>query len=356
MTGIVGYGAFVPQCRITVEEIFDMWPYPYPPDSIKALLGLIERTVNRQDEDPVTMATDAVAAAMEMAGIKREEVQALYFGSFTNPYVTKSSGIMVAEVAGLSSEIRCADVQFGGKSGTTALDIVLAQVKSGDIGYGIAIGSDSVSKHCRPNDVMEFSSGAGAVALIIGNGRSICDIENFSTYNTDTADFFRVDGDRYLKRGFAEEEEFAGYENHVKKAVTRYLEKTKTKAADYRYAVLSQLQTRRTYAMGEALGFGRQSLEPGMLVDKIGYAGSASPLLGLCAILDKAAPGDRILVASYGYGAGCDVFSVKVRPEIEAARKRLKNHPTHQKLMDDKMMVDYKTYMKMERKIIQEYD
>src|SRR4030067_3656297 len=119
-----------------------------------------------------------------MAGIGREKVQALYFGSFTNPYVTKSSGITVAEVAGLSSEIRCADIQFGGKSGTTALDIVLAPVMSGRISYGIAIGSDSVSKHCRPNDAMEFASGAGAVALIIGNGRSICDIENFSTSKT----------------------------------------------------------------------------------------------------------------------------------------------------------------------------
>jgi 3-hydroxy-3-methylglutaryl CoA synthase len=130
MAGIVGYGTFVPQCRIAIEEIFDMWPYPYPPDSMKALLGLFERTVNRQDEDPATMATDAVAAAMEMAGIQREGVQTLYFGSFTNPYVTKSSGVSVAEVAGFSPEIRCADIQFGGKSWTTALDIVLAQVES----------------------------------------------------------------------------------------------------------------------------------------------------------------------------------------------------------------------------------
>jgi 3-hydroxy-3-methylglutaryl CoA synthase len=108
--------------------------------------------------------------------------------------------------------------------------------------------------------------------------------------------------------------------------------------------------------MGETLGFSREALEPGMLVHRIGYAGSASPLLGLCAILDQSAPGDRILVASYGYGAGCDVFSVKVRPDIETARKRLKNYPTLQKLLDDKIMVDYKTYAKMERKIIQEYD
>ena len=356
MVGILGYGASIPQCRIAIEEIFDMWPYPYPPDSIKALLGLVERGVNRQDEDPCTMATDAVAVAMGMAGIGRSEIGALYFGSFTNPYVTKSSGITVAEVAGLQPEIRCADVQYGGKSGTAALDIVLAQVESGRIKYGIAIGSDSVSKHCRPNDAMEFAAGAGAAAFVIGNGPSVCDIESFATYNTDTADYFRVDGDRYLKRGFAEEEEFVGYEDHVKKAVSLFFETTKSEPGDYRYAVFSQLQTKRTYGLGEVLGFNRAAMEPGMLVDRIGYAGSASAFLGLCAILDKAVPGDRILVASYGYGAGCDVFGVKVKPDIEAGRKRVEARATVQAMLDDKIMVDYKTYVKMERKILHEYD
>jgi len=356
MAGIVGYGTFVPQCRMAIEEVFDMWPYPYPPDSIKALLGLVERAVNRQDEDPCTMATDAVAAAMEMAGVARGDIGALYFGSFTNPYVTKSSGITVAEAAGLYPGIRCADIQYGGKSGTAAFDIVLAQVESGRIGSGIAVGSDSVSKHCRPNDAMEFAAGAGAAAFVVGRGPSICDVEQFVSYNTDTADFFRVDGDRYLKRGFAEEEEFVGYEEHVKKATSLFFETTRTGADDYRYAVISQLQTKRTYGLGEALGFGRAAIEPGMLVDRIGYAGSASSLLGLCAVLDKAVPGDRVFVACYGYGAGCDVFSVKVKPEIEAARKRLRVHPTLQAMLDDKIMVDYKTYTKFERKILHEYD
>lgn len=356
MAGIVGYGTFIPQCRMTVNEVFDMWPYPYPPDSIKALLGLFERTVNRTDEDPCTMATDAVAAAMEMAGVGRDEVGALYFGSFTNPFVTKSSGITVAEVAGLSSEIRCADIQYGGKSGTAAMDIVAAQVESGRITYGIAVGSDSVSKHCRPNDVMEFSAGAGAAAFVMGNQRTVCEIEDFVTYNTDTADFFRVDGDRYLRRGFAEEEEFVGYEDHVKKTAEIYFKKTRSKPSDYRYAVISQLQTKRTYGLGGTIGFDREAMEPGMLVGKIGYAGSASALLGFCAVLDRAAPGDRIFVASYGYGAGCDVFSVKVKPEIEAARKRLQGYRTLQRMLEDKMMVDYKTYMKLERKVLQEYD
>ena len=356
MAGIVGYGTFVPQCRMAIEEVFDMWPYPYPPDSIKVLLGLVERGVNRTDEDPCTMATDAVSAALEMAGMAGRDMGALYFGSFTNPYATKSSGITVAEVAGLPPEIRCADVQYGGKSGTAAIDIVAAQVESGRVGYGIAVGSDSVSKHCRPNDVLEFSAGAGAAAFVIGKGPGLAGIEEFVTYNTDTADFFRVDGDRYLRRGFAEEEEFVGYDDHIKKASDLFFRKTKSAPGDYRYAAITQVQTRKTYGLGETLGFGREALAPGMLVDRIGYTGSASALLGLCAILDKAAPGDRIFVASYGYGAGCDVFSVKVTPGINEARRRLKGFRTLQAMIDDKMMVDYKTYAKLERKLIQEYE
>ena len=356
MAGIVGYGACIPQCRITVEEIFDMWPYPYPPDSIRALLGLAERAVNRHDEDPVSMAADAAAVAMEMADIARDKIQGLYFGSFTNPYVTKSSGITVAEIVGLSPQIRCADLQYGGKSGSAALDIVNAQIESGNIAYGLAIGSDSVSKHCRPNDVMEFSCGAGAAAFVLGKQHCIADIEAFTVFNTDTPDYFRVDGDRYLKRGFAEEEEFVGYEDHVKNAVALYLENTRTKPSDYCYAVISQLQTRRTYALIKNLGFTRESVEPSMLVDKIGYAGSASSLISLCAILDRAAPGDRIMVISYGYGAGCDVFGLKIRDEIEVMRKRSRRLSSVQAMLDDKIMVDYKTYAKMERKIIHEYD
>jgi 3-hydroxy-3-methylglutaryl CoA synthase len=356
MAGIVGYGACIPQCRICIEEIFDMWPYPYPPDSIRALLGLGERTVNRQDEDPVTMAADAVASAIEMADVASEKIQGLYFGSFTNPYTTKSSGIIVAEIAGLSPRIRCADIQYGGKSGSAALDIVNAHIDSGNIAYGLAVGSDSVSKHCRPNDVMEFSCGAGAAAFVLGKHKCIADIEAYTVYNTDTSDYFRVDGDRYLKRGFAEEEEFVGYEDHVRNAVLLHFENTKTKPSDYRYAVFSQLQTRRTYALAESLGFERKAVEPAMLVDKIGYAGSASALIGLCAVLDGALPEEKVLIVSYGYGAGCDVFGLKVTNEIEEMRKRPKRLPSVQAMLEDKIMVDYKTYAKLERKIIHEYD
>jgi len=351
---IAGYGASIPQCRITVEEIYDMWPYAFPPGSIKILMGLAERVVNRTDEDPVTMGSDAAKAAMEMSGLARDAIGGLFFGSFTNPYVTKSSGIIVAEIVGLNPQIRCADIQYGGKSGTVAVDIAASMVNSGVASYVLAIGADSVSRHCRPNTVLEYYAGAGAAALVLGKD-GIANIDNIVTYNTDTPDYFRVDGDRYINPGFAEEEETTGYEHHIQEAIKLYFEKTGSKASDYQYLALSQLTGKRTISLAKSINFKEEAIMPGMVVSEIGYAGSASALISLCKILDMAKPGDKILVASYGFGAGCDVMGITVDANIEQVRQRRKVWPNVITAIKDKLMVDYKTYAKLERKIIQEY-
>ena len=48
------------------------------------------------------------------------------------------------------------------------------------------------------------------------------------------------------------------------------------------------------------------------------YAGSA--LVGLTAVLDVADPGDRILLVSYGSGAGSDAFSLRVTERLPDRR------------------------------------
>ncbi len=64
-----------------------------------------------------------------------------------------------------------------------------------------------------------------------------------------------------------------------------------------------------TRALAE-LGFTPAQWKTGLLVAEIGntYAGSA--LIGLSAVLDEAQPGQRILVVSYGSGAGSDAFDL----------------------------------------------
>jgi len=69
------------------------------------------------------------------------------------------------------------------------------------------------------------------------------------------------------------------------------------------------------------------------------YAGAA--LIGLTAVLDIAKPGDRILMVSYGSGAGSDAFVLKVTDAItEAQGKATKT----QEYIARRTPIDYATY------------
>ncbi len=55
-----------------------------------------------------------------------------------------------------------------------------------------------------------------------------------------------------------------------------------------------------------------EQITPGLLSPRIGNTYSGSTMIGLTAILDIAEPGDRILMVSYGSGAGSDAFDIEV--------------------------------------------
>ena len=49
----------------------------------------------------------------------------------------------------------------------------------------------------------------------------------------------------------------------------------------------------------------------GLLCPMVGNTYAGSSMLGLTAILDKAKPGDRVLLVSFGSGAGSDAISLR---------------------------------------------
>ena len=75
------------------------------------------------------------------------------------------------------------------------------------------------------------------------------------------------------------------------------------------------------------LGFTKEQIATGLLVPVIGntYAGAA--IIGLTAILDIAEPGDRILMVSFGSGAGSDAFALTVTDAIRERRDLRPAHP-----------------------------
>ena len=131
-----------------------------PPAVIKEMRGLEEKAVTRWDEDATTMAVAAAKAGLEKAGISADDVGAMFFGSCTNPYVSKASILGVAEALTDSREIISADVQFATKSGTAALQVCTAMVDSGRVKYALALLMRSAAT-CRPMTPWKDPGGGG---------------------------------------------------------------------------------------------------------------------------------------------------------------------------------------------------
>jgi hydroxymethylglutaryl-CoA synthase len=97
------------------------------------------------------------------------------------------------------------------------------------------------------------------------------------------------------------------------------------------------------------MGFRREQIEPGWLVNKLGNTYSGSSPLGLTATLDIAQSGDKILLVSYGSGAGSDAFIFEVTDRIDEVRDLA---PKTRVLLDsNKNYLEYGEYAKFRHKI-----
>ena len=125
--------------------------------------------------------------------------------------------------------------------------------------------------------------------------------------------------------------------------------KAGAKPGDFQYVVVHQPNGKFPMRVGEMLGFTRRQIETGWLVPKLGNTYSGSSPLGLTAVLDVAAPGDRVLMISYGSGAGSDGFIFRVTDRLAEVRDRAVR--TRTLLDENKVYLEYGVYAKYRRKI-----
>ncbi|MBI5228517.1 hydroxymethylglutaryl-CoA synthase [Candidatus Micrarchaeota archaeon] len=340
--GIVGYGAYIPKRRIKVEEIARVWGKDVK--RITEGLGIKEKAVAAFDEDSATMAVESARRAVQNSGVDAKRIGAVFVGSESKPYAVKPTAAAVADAIGASPELTAADFEFACKSGTTAMQCCLGMVASGMIEYGLAIGTDTAQG--SPNDPLEFSTGGGGASVIVGNQGVIADFEEFYSYTTDTPDFWR--------RPSAEFPQAAGrftgepaYFRHVINAAKGLFAKTGLEPKDFDHVVFHQPNAKFPLKAAKILGFEEEKLKQGLVTPFIGNTYSACSFIGLASILDVAREGERILVVSYGSGAGADALSFKATKEAE--RKRPKE--TIFNMIKEKEYVDYATYVKHRRKL-----
>jgi len=338
--GITGYGAYVPRYRLPGREIARVWTGGTGGSPVR------EKAVPGLDEDVVTMSIEAARNALVRAGIHPQQLRAVWVGSESHPYAVKPTSTIVAESIGAVPNVQAADWEFACKAGSEAMQAAIGLVGSRMADYALAIGMDTAQG--RPGDALEYTAAAGGAAYILGPAEAALAVIN-ATYSfvTDTPDFWRREGEMYPSHG----DRFTGepaYFKHVLSAARTLMDGLGKTARDYEYIIFHQPNVKFPQRAAGMLGFTPEQYKPGLLSGEIGNTYSGSSLIGLAATLDIARPGDRILMVSYGSGAGSDAFDITVTGRISEAVPRA---PTVREYINRRTEIDYALYARFRGKI-----
>jgi hydroxymethylglutaryl-CoA synthase len=334
--GIVGYGVYTPRFRI--KE------------------GNLERSVPFIDEDSITAAVEAGKLALVHSGVDSSLVGKIYVGSESNPYAVKPIASKVAQVLKLGEEdedmqgVDAVDTEFACKAATSMFKDAASLVSypRSNIRYAMVIGADNSQAAPRdcPGGELDLFVGYGAAAFMFGKCDVIAEIEGWYSCTSDTPDFWRRDGEPHPMHGGR----FTGdpaYFKHVRKSAKKLMERLKLQVGDVDYFVAHQPNVQFPVRIAKELGFKEEQYLPMLQVAKFGNTYSGASPVGLAAVLDMAKPNDRILVASYGSGAGSDAYSLVTTEQILEKRKNQKLTVKLQAENPFLEYVDYTTYRRL---------
>lgn len=340
MTGIIRYGVYVPRYRLKTSDIAEAWGKVG--DDVESSLGIVEKSVAGIDEDAVTMAVESASRAL--IGFNPQDIGAIFVGSESHPYAVNPTATIVGEFLGVGHNYVASDMEFACKAGTAGMQAIAGLVNSNQINLGLAIGADTAQS--RPHDALEYTSASAATAILLGNSTlypSIADLLYFTSYSSDTPDFWRRDGIRYPSHAGRFTGEPA-YFAHVMGASKQLFEKSSITPNDVTYCVFHMPNGKFPRQVAKRLGFSQEQLAPSLTVDSIGNPYSSSAMLGLASTLDVAKPGETIFMVSYGSGAGSDGFLFEVK-------KHTSSNASVKDQMKHKLYINYLQYLKMTHKI-----
>ncbi|KAB1190556.1 hypothetical protein GJR96_16460 [Haloferax sp. MBLA0076] len=292
--GITDYGVSLPSYHVTADEYEQVWG--------RFAARIDRKTVLAYDEDALTMATDAART------VEADDVETLAVATTANPQVGTLVSGPLSRTLGLDGARRTVEFGSSWKAGLEALDTALS------FGSGLVVASDAPDAP-RDEDT-EHILGAGAAAFAVGTEDPLATVEGSAHYvDAYLPAKFQTDGNvtdlslgGYTTEGFVEA---------LSAVVADALGDAGCTTDDIDYAVFPQDDVKMSWRGGGRLGFDADQMGAGFVVKRMGFAGTASPLVGLAAALDEADPGSRILVTGYGYGHGASAFVLETTPALD---------------------------------------
>jgi hypothetical protein len=293
MPGIVSYGAYVPARRLQRLAVFSAVGW-YSPAIMMMAMG--ERSLCNWDEDALSMSVEAARHCLR--GLDKQRVDGVYLAGTTLPFADRQNAGIVAAALNLASELATVDFTGSQKAGVSAL---IAGLQAVGAASGKACWSRRATGDRRGRAALRSCTSATEpgrccwVRTPSPRRRLVCAGRRFCV------DHYRGAGARY---DYGWEERWVRDEGYGKIIPRRS-----------RAAQEAELDGRRgrglrvsMFFTGRAQG-DRQAARPAagagdrQFPQQPGRDGCAHPLLQLIAALEKAKPGDKVVVAVSGRGA-----------------------------------------------------
>jgi 3-hydroxy-3-methylglutaryl CoA synthase len=310
--GILDYAAYVPISRLAWAEIARAWARSLVPPQ-----GSGERAVANFDEDSLTLAAEAALRCLEHSEGPRPE--GIYFASTTAPDQERQAATVIAAAADLPREIRTVDFAGSLRAGTSALLAALDAVKGGPAWSVLVAAADC--RLAEPGQTAEAFIGDGAAAYLIGEGEAIATVEAVHSIAEEFPGTWRRSGNPFIEN---DDEKFAatyGYQRILLDAMRGLLEKAKLTPKQLSKVVCPAPDLNSYTALAKASGIPLAFLQDPLLLS-VGFTGAACPLLLLTTCLERAEPGQLILLLSYGGGADAILLSVTDQIDVHRSRAR----------------------------------
>jgi 3-hydroxy-3-methylglutaryl CoA synthase len=322
--GIEAFGVFVPRRRISRKVIAQAHAWAFP-----GMRGKGEKAICNWDEDALTM---AVEAARDCLGDGRGLAPAaLTFASTSAPFADLQNAALIASALNLGSGLACSDLSGSTRCGLSALASSLEQAPA----KRLVVASER--RVARPASPQEMQYGCAAAAFVTGDGEPVARYLGREATTVPFIDHFRQHGSDY---DYAWEERWVrdeGVAKLVPEAIARLLRRLGRAPADVSHLGIAGVVAAGAKLVAQKLGTDPQALLPD-LQERIGDAGSAHGPLLLVSALERARPGELIVVAAFGQG--CEVLAFEMgesprrpRSGLAAAVDRGVAEPSYLKML-----------------------
>jgi hydroxymethylglutaryl-CoA synthase len=336
-TGISGYGTYIPKLRIKKEEYVKAW------GSFSAA-GVNEKSVMGFDEDVLTSVSKVSKRAMEAVPIAPDKVSRFALASTSAPYIEKLLSGTVLVSLGIPNSAFSSDHTTSTRAGTEAMISCFEHLAANPGGNAVIAAADA--PRASMWNSFEHPLGAGAVAFVLSKDNLIAELEGHASYASEYfGERFKSREDELIQDLSVKKFEESSLIINTTKAATALMKKLNRKPEDYMHMVMQQPDARVPATVAARLQFTDAQLAAGLVSKSVGDLGAGSALLGLAAVLDVAKVGDKIMVISYGSGAGSDALSFKVVSDRKSPFKV-------QTELDRKEYIDYVKYLKLKGAIV----